>query len=285
VSNILNRSGRVPAKPDNAQYLLTASVIAVMLFVVGLPFYFIFFLGGFSYFLYKVFKSEIRGESRQIFDFYLVAAEILRSDGRLWYGFELQEAIGLGEKLIKNPPAPQLVQFALGALYHKVGDHATAIHHLEPVIGPKAVSEIEIVSPTDGLREYVRLLRKIERQPAEAPQLSAAIRSLERLRRSRGSALIDECRSLMDSSEHGRLTDGYAANEDLTSPFLSEQYRVLEGNSYRNTLANMFSNDGTNAQDGPGPGERSNAQHTGQLQVDRKSISELLQDIYDDKVQ
>jgi hypothetical protein len=49
-------------------------------------------------------------------------------------------------------------------------------------------------APSPELRRYVEVLRRIERDPAEAPQTMAAMRSLERARRTRAAAMLDESR-------------------------------------------------------------------------------------------
>ncbi|NEL61299.1 hypothetical protein G3V73_23870, partial [Escherichia coli] len=58
------------------------------------------------------------------------------------------------------------------------------------------------VYPSPDLRNYVKILRKIEREPAEAPQTSAAIRALERARRNRGKSFLETSRvKLIESNE------------------------------------------------------------------------------------
>src|SRR5512141_1807489 len=86
---------------ETGQYLLAFGVIASMLLVVGFPLFVIFFLGIFAYFLFKIFSAGTRNETREIFEFYLSANDILRDDERRWYGFEIKETIGRGEKILK----------------------------------------------------------------------------------------------------------------------------------------------------------------------------------------
>jgi hypothetical protein len=53
-------------------------------------------------------------------------------------------------------------------------------------------------------------LRKIEREPAEAPQTSAAIRALERARRNRGKALLENSRAglkLLDEKKQAAMAE------------------------------------------------------------------------------
>lgn len=287
MGNKLTRTNSSAAKYDKAQYLLTASVAGVLLLFVGMPFYVILFLGAFSYFLFKIFSSEIRGEARHIFDFYLRAAEILRMDSRRWYGFEMQETISLGERLMQQQPAPQLVQFALGALYQKIGDNASAAAHLEAVVGPNAINESQIVSPSQNLREYVQLLRKIEREPAEAPQISAALRSLERLRKIRGSEMLAACRSSLSDNSSGQvLTE--AGDHSRATSFLSDSDNCVTdadqiGPSH--SMPSFFSSETTPTGHAGRDAGNSTQSHPSGYHSDRKSISEVLQDIYDDKVQ
>jgi len=70
---------------DRGQYLLAFGVVASMLLVAGFPLFVIFFFGIFAYFLLRMFASGSRSETREIFEFYLTANEMLRDDspGRL----------------------------------------------------------------------------------------------------------------------------------------------------------------------------------------------------------
>lgn len=265
---------------ENAQYALAFGVIAVMLYVVGLPAFVIFFLGAFSFFLWKLFASGSASETRRIFEFYLIANEILRSGDRRWFGFEIQDAILRGEKIIASMHTPPpLVYFALGCLQHKRGSHAAAIRYLEQVMEDSGSSETSIVFPSSDLRDYVRVLRRIEREPAEAPQTSAAIRSLERMRRNKGQSILEDARHLV----HEESTDKIPAAREKDDPrFLFAQ------NGHEKGLA-------VEAVSGQAEGSRTDAplvsvthEHrsrddASQTFTDRKSISELLQDIYDEK--
>jgi hypothetical protein len=64
------------------------------------------------------------------------------------------------------------------------------------------------------LRRYVHILRKLEREPTEAPQTMAAIRSLDRARRARAADLLAQSRErlsavqpLSQSSSKGSLKE------------------------------------------------------------------------------
>ena len=180
---------------ENTQYALAFGVIATMLFAVGFPMFVIFFFAIFAYFLWKTFSSPSHSGTREIFEFYLAANEVLRDDERRWYGFEVQEVITRGERILQfMNGAPPLVYFTLGALYNKIGDHKSAIGHLAYVVENESADESTYKYPSPDLRNYVRILRKIEREPTEAPQTSAAIRALERARRNRGKALLEQSR-------------------------------------------------------------------------------------------
>ena len=180
---------------EKSQYALAFGLIATMLLVAGFPTFVIFFFGIFAYFLWKTFSSPSPSETREIFEFYLSANEILRDDERRWFGFETQEVIGRGERLLQNMNgAPPLMYFTLGALYHRSGDHKSAVNHLAYVLENENAAESSYAHPSPELRNYVKILRKIEREPAEAPQTSAAVRALERARRNRGKAMLEESR-------------------------------------------------------------------------------------------
>ena len=114
---------RVPnALKEKGQYALALVVIASMLVVTNIPVFVIFFFGIFAYFVIRMFSTGPRNETREIFEFYLSANEILRTDDRRWYGFEIQETIHRGEDIMRRMSAvPPLVRFSLGALYNKIG--------------------------------------------------------------------------------------------------------------------------------------------------------------------
>ncbi|MBP9665015.1 MAG: hypothetical protein KBD94_10355, partial [Pyrinomonadaceae bacterium] len=184
------------ALKDKAQYAFAFGVIALMLYVVGFPVVILAFFGALTFFVWKAITGGLRLESRPIFEFYLLANEILRDDGRRWYGFEIKDTIERGEGIVRSMlTAPPLVHFALGALYQSIDDHTLAIKHLAESVEVSTSDETGIVFPTPELRDYVRLLRKIERSPAESPQTSAAIRSLERMRKNRGQKMLDHSRA------------------------------------------------------------------------------------------
>ena len=172
-----------------SQIVLTSSVAGVLMLFFGVPYYVVFFLGAFAFLLLKICTSGRSDDVRQIFEFYLSANDILRQDGRRWFGFEIAETIALGEKITKAFEPPPLVVFALGALYLRSGDRENASRCFESLHAEKGHDESRITEPHEKLREYVRTLRKIEREPAEAPKMSAAIRSLERMRRLRGEEM------------------------------------------------------------------------------------------------
>lgn len=271
---------------EKGQYVVAFGAVAVMLYFIGFPVFFLFFFGTLSFFIWKAFTSESRNETRKIFEFYLAANEILRDDDRRWYGFELREAIGRGENILKTmPAAPPLLHFGLGSLYQKIGDHRLAVKHLAYVIEETASDESAIVFPTKELREYVRILRKIERSPAEAPLTSSAVRALERTRKNRGHDLLALSRTKM-FDEQSELLDGSStsakafenSDPESTIPYspddTTDRGRATEferGITYRFAdFARSKKSKNTNI-------ETENAE--------RKTISEVLHDIYDKNVQ
>ncbi len=194
---------RLPnALKEKGQYALALVVIASMLVVTNIPVFVIFFFGIFAYFVIRMFSTGPRNETREIFEFYLSANEILRTDDRRWYGFEVQETIQRGEEIVHRMSAvPPLVRFALGALYNKIGDHKSAVSHLTAVTENPSSDELSYVFPTPELRNYVKILRKIEREPADAPLTSAAVRSLERARKIRAASLLEASRQAYSTGE------------------------------------------------------------------------------------
>ncbi|MBK7514009.1 MAG: hypothetical protein IPI76_17385 [Chloracidobacterium sp.] len=235
-----------------SQVVLTSSVAGVLLLFFGVPFYVVFFLGAFSFLLLKIFTSGTGSDVRPIFEFYLLANDILRHDGKRWFGFEVAETIALGERITQLFEPPPLVIFTLGALYLRSGDNANASRCFESLYSETSGDEGAIIAPSDKLREYVKLLRKIEREPAEAPKISAAVRSLERMRKLRGPEMH---KAALDMKGRSTVGDSVSA-EVLTGDHFHERAKI------RSVVENTDSD----------------ALHV------RKSISEVLQDIYDEKV-
>ena len=299
------------ALKENSQYALSFGLIATMLYVAGFPTFVLFFFGVFAYVLWKTFSQPSRSEAREIFEFYLSANEVLRDDERRWFGFEVQEVIGRGERILQlMNGAPPLVYFTLGALYNKIGDHKSAQNHLAYVVENENADETAYNYPSPDLRNYVRILRKIEREPAEAPQTSAAVRALERARRNRGKALLETSRALLKEQEEKKrrvalehkkqkeLTERAEAERLVEKPFVSitqpepnapQQQNVAE-ESAQEFAARAAVSSAPPQQNGNGASaERQNADRretkkrkTGEEQTaNRKPISEVLHDIYD----
>ena len=271
---------------ERGQYLLAFGVVASMLWVANFPIFVIFFFGVFAYFLLRMFAAGSRSETREIFEFYLTANEILRDDDRRWYGFEINEAIGRGEEVLRrmNGSAPPLVHFALGALQNKAGNHKAAIANLAYITENTSSNEGAYSHPTPELRNYVKVLRKIEREPADAPLTSAAVRALERARKIRANALLE------DSRQKFSAIPAQAAHENV---------QQLEAGVVRNGYAYDANDNATGVQPVPSVTEtqpsapRSNglrglkkrkAEKSDRFS-DRKPISEVLHDIYDKNVQ
>src|SRR5262249_27521396 len=67
--------------------------------------------------------------------------------------------------------------------------------------------ERRITRPSSLLRRYVSTLRRIERNPHEAPQTLAAVRNLEQMRRERLGELLAESRA--QPRQVGAQTDAH----------------------------------------------------------------------------
>lgn len=266
---------------ERGQYLLAFGVVASMLLVAGFPIFVVFFFGIFAYFLLRMFSAGSRSETREIFEFYLTANEMLRDDERRWYGFELNDAIRRGEDIIRRmKSAPPLVHFSLGALQNKVGNHKAAISNLTYVVENSSSDEASYTSPSPELQSYVRVLRKIEREPTDAPLTSAAVRALERARKLRAPALLEESRQKFSAL-----------------PAIVEPPRELEAanrNGYAfeakdavyNGAVDARTTDVSTTQNGRrSQSSKQEPQPPADPFVDRKSISEVLHDIYDKNVQ
>lgn len=271
---------------EKGQYAVAFGAIAVMLWFVGFPVFILFFFGVLSFFIWKAFAAETRNETRKIFEFYLSANEMLRDDDRRWYGFEIQETIARGENILKSMhSAPPLLHFSLGSLYHKIGDQNSAVKHLSYVLEETSADESAIVYPTKELREYVRILRKIERSPAEAPLTSSAVRSLERARKNKGSELL-------------ALSRAKSVNEEaLLTEKNSESTSVVQNNEAGESI-NRFTDDPYDESHLPESErgityrfadfarlKKTKKLSSEEANAERKTISEVLHDIYDKNVQ
>ena len=271
-------------------------LIATMLLVAGFPIFVIFFFGIFAYFLWKTFSQPSRSGTREIFEFYLAANEILRDDERRWFGFEVQEVIGRGERILQMiNGAPPLVYFTLGALYHQIGDHKSAVNHLAYVVENENSNEQTYVYPSPELRYYVKILRKIEREPAEAPQTSAAIRALERARRNRGRTILENSRAglkLLGEKKQAAMAEQKKQIDQLAeinaesiaprgifqSSIVDELSAIPEsdGQAFAETRHNQNGNKDNSRNE-------KNGNSNDEIPASRQSISEVLYDIYDKK--
>lgn len=281
---------RVPTSvKERGQYFLAFGVIASMLLVAGFPVFVVFFFGVFAYFLWKIFSSGTRSDSREIFEFYLAANEILRDDDRRWYGFEVNEVLRRGEVLLQAMNgAPPLVYFTLGALYNKVGDHKSAVHHLSFVVENENSNEATFLHPSPELRNYVRILRKIEREPAETPLTSGAVRALERARKNRGVVLLEDSRvKLRDENRKKRET--IDANSLISNGAEVLNTAVETEDSERKqpeSVVTVSRSNGSPERPAESGQEKERRKNHGQDPfVNRKPISEVLHDIYDKNVQ
>lgn len=281
---------------EKGQYVLAFGVIASMLLVTGFPTFVIFFFGIFAYFLWKMFSMPSRNETREVFEFYLSANDVLRDDDRRWYGFELQEVVNRGERILQSMHgAPPLVYFTLGALYHKIGDHKTAVNHLAYVLENEHADESTYVYPSPELRNYVKVLRKIEREPAEAPLTSASIRALERARRNRGKTMLEESRNFLAEQnrmkrearierkkQKAELADKNGETEILRSVTVEELENRAE--NQKEQFENVGLLDYQNG--GETENRRKKEKKTEENPfANRKPITEVLHDIYDKNVQ
>lgn len=265
---------------ENTQYILAFGVIAMMLMAVGFPMFVIFFFAIFAYFLWKTFSAPSSGGTREIFEFYLAANELLRDDERRWYGFEMQEVITRGERILQSMnTAPPLVYFTLGALYNKTGDHKTAINHLAYIIENENADETTYNYPTPELRNYVKILRKIEREPTEAPQASAAIRALERARRNRGKSLLEDSRTQFKEQKRKQreaTLDQKRAKAELAET--NAKSAVLQSITTDLPEENFVRQAETKPNGKPKKSKESDSPF-----ANRKPITEVLHDIYDTK--
>ena len=280
---------RLPnAIKERGQYALALVVIASMLIVTNIPVFVIFFFGIFAYFVIRMFSTGPRNETREIFEFYLSANEILRSDDRRWYGFEVHETITRGEEIVhRMSAAPPLVRFALGALYNKIGDHKSAVNHLGSVVENPVGDELSYVYPTPELRNYVKILRKIEREPADAPLTSAAVRALERARKIRGHSLLEASRTAYATGEPFK-SNGHELEAGSDEADASREDERTEAPSYQEvppqptTIEAAFSQSASLDHNGRKKKPKKGSKE--EEYANRQPITDVLHDIYDRNV-
>lgn len=204
---------------EAVQRLLAIIVIMAMLNVMGIPLTVIIFFGVVVFFVWRAVNHSEQQDIRGIFDFYIAANDILRDEERRWYGFEIAEVIHRGERiLLSMSDAPPLVYYTLGALHHRAGDYEAAAEHLAYVVESEHGDEMRRFSHSPELQRYVRTLRHIEREPAEAPQTMGAIRSLDRARRTRAAALLAESRQRIGEHAPAALHPKPATMRDDAHP-------------------------------------------------------------------
>lgn len=278
-------------------------VIATMLVVAQFPMFVIIFFGIFAYFLWRTFSQPSVSGVRTIFDFYIDANNILRNDERKFFGFEINEVISRGEMILrKMNGAPPLLYFTVGALYNRAGNHEAAVKHLSLVLENAQGDEVNYLYSTPELRIYVDTLRKIENNPAEAPLSLAAVRALERTRRTRGKAILENSRQALEelAKENPVVPNQLSAAEEriknavfvnLSEPkqsvlqntpktpeetdmhglhFLDISDFPIDGANRQNYSSNNFADD-----------QNKDTRQTAEQSGERKPISEVLKDIYD----
>lgn len=271
---------------EKVQYALGFGVIGMLLMLsTGLNMLLILILGIFGYFLWQTINAKNPHNSiNEVFAFYLQANEILRSDDRKWFGFEIQEAIWQGERILQMmPDPPPLVHFALGSLYHKLGNHKVAVQHLSYVLENNDSDEKNRSIASPELRNYVKTLRKIEQNPAEAPLMSAATRSLERARKNRGLKLLEESRQEMWALEEKEQAKLEAENQNQT-PTQTTVHHVFQSHEENQPLQRQSVTELTDfsheKEQQTAPEKPKRKKKTDAFK-NRKPISEVLRDIYD----
>jgi hypothetical protein len=280
-NNSLEKPENSNKSKETTQAVLVSGVIILMLYAVGFPMFLLFFLGIIVFFFYKFFGGQQKqlGGTHEVFEFFLNANDILRDDERNWFGFEIQEIIQRGERILRAmPDPPPLLYFTLGSLYNKVGNHKAAIEYLAYISENETSNEKNRSVASPELRHYVQILRKIEQNPAEAPKMSAAVRALERARRNRVASILENSRKEMWLLEEKRqsLLES-KSNEDKILHSITEEAHenvINNENKFENQmstpLTEVFKEEKTN-------------QNGKQKEEKRQSISEVLYDIYDKK--
>src|SRR5215813_5660621 len=126
-----------------AQRLVAIIVIIAILGVVGFSPAVILFCVVAGVIVWRTIRRSENLETERIFEFYIAADEVLREEGRQWYGFEIAEVIDTGERvLLSIGDPPPLCRFTVGALQHRVGDFHSAVEHLSWVVEDSFANEV-----------------------------------------------------------------------------------------------------------------------------------------------
>jgi hypothetical protein len=183
------------------QKSITIVVILAILQVIGISPILMLWVTGIIFLVWAVSRRAQNKQIEQIFNFYVAAEAILRDDERRWYAFEVVEVIDDGERVFGfMNDSPPLHLFALGALYQRIGKHEVTARYLGRVIEDEVYDERQNTTPSMQLRRYVTVLRRLEANPALAPEKLAAVRSLERMRRRQAARLLHESRALQTAA-------------------------------------------------------------------------------------
>lgn len=247
---------------ETTQRLLAIIVIISMMTMMNIPAPVIIFFAIVVYFVWRAVQRSEQQEIGGIFDFYEKAHSILRDEEKRWYGFEIEEVIQSGERILDlMQDAPPLVYFTLGALASRSGDHERAINYLSSVVEDERGDELHCLAPSPLLKRYVNVLRKIEHEPAVAPHAMAAVRSLERARRSRAASLLAENRERL------------SVTAALTSPQASPQVSPH--------IVHAASRESASASDELA--HKTAASSSPLTNVQRLPIAEVLRDVYEEE--
>jgi hypothetical protein len=177
-------------------------IVVAMLNAVGFPPVIMVMITSMVLVVWLFVRRAQAREVERMFDFYIAADAILRDEERRWYGFEIAEVIEHGESLLEiMPDPPPLNYYALGALYHRLGNHQASVEYLSRITEDEHNDETHRTTPSPQLRRYVMMLRRIEYHPASAPQTLGAIRGLERARQRNAEKILLESRAQIETDK------------------------------------------------------------------------------------
>src|SRR5678815_3613671 len=199
-------------------------IIVALLDAVGVPPVIMMMVTGAVLVVWLFSRHTQSREVEKLFDFYVAADAILREEERRWYAFEISEVISEGERsleAIADPPPLHL--FALASLYHRLGDHKSAVEYLSRLVEDERYDELHRAVPSPQLRRYVSMLRRIEDEPSVAPQALAAVRNLERARRKHARDLLLESRDHLAGDQQIEELVSAMSDTKTKSPETAEQ--------------------------------------------------------------
>jgi hypothetical protein len=144
-----------------------------------------------------------------------------------------------------------------------------------------SADEKSFLHPSPALRSYVRVLRKIEREPGDAPMTSAAVRALERARKLRAKSLLEESRAALEESSRVAVAEVAPGPQPMLEAVKSVTDESNNHHHQDDQLTEERQSITTEVREKNTERKRGAPKTKEEQFSNRKPISEVLHDIYD----